>query len=104
MIEHGVENAKLIYESHQYAIKHVGEIAKRHGIDCEYEELPGRVIVQVPSTNRDYDKMNDLVGEPDAFKAMGYENRVKYAENETLGPYSGAMLKIEGEGKFHPTK
>ncbi|KAK6513173.1 hypothetical protein TWF506_009337 [Arthrobotrys conoides] len=102
--EHGIEHARLIYESHQYAIKRVGEISKKYGIECEYDELPGWVMVQVASTNHDYDAKNDLKGEPEALAKLGYQDRVEYVETEKLGPYVGAMLKIKGEGKFHPTK
>ncbi|KAF3927989.1 hypothetical protein ABW20_dc0110528 [Dactylellina cionopaga] len=103
-LEHGVDHAKMIYESHQYAIKRVGEIAKNLDIDCEYEELPGKVIVNVSSTNSSYDKENDLAGEPEALDQIGYPDRVKYAGNESIGPYSGGVLTLEGEAKFHPTK
>lgn len=34
--KHGKDGAKLAYESHQWALNHVGEVAKELGIECEY--------------------------------------------------------------------
>lgn len=34
--KHGKDGAKMAYESHQWAINHVGEVSKELGIECEY--------------------------------------------------------------------
>ena len=34
--KHGRDGAKLAFESHQWALNHVGEVAKELGIECEY--------------------------------------------------------------------
>lgn len=39
--KHGDRGAKLAAESHQRALNRVGEISKKHGIECEYRQLPG---------------------------------------------------------------
>ncbi|KAK6543709.1 hypothetical protein TWF694_000444 [Orbilia ellipsospora] len=101
---HGLSNAKMIYESHHYAINRIGEIAEKHGIECDYERLPAWIMVDVPSTDPDYEKRNDLGKEPGAFEEMGVKDRVDYVENATLGPYKGALLKVEGQAQFHPIK
>jgi len=34
--KHGKDGARLAYESHQWALNHVGEVANELGIECEY--------------------------------------------------------------------
>ncbi|KAF3915394.1 hypothetical protein AA313_de0207879 [Arthrobotrys entomopaga] len=102
---HGVENAKMVYQSHRYAIDRVGEIAERHDIECDYERLPAWVIVDVPSSDPDYEKRNDLGKEPGAFEEMGVKEKFEYTERTTLGTaYKGALLKFDGHAQFHPLK
>jgi len=101
---HGVDETKLVYESHQYAIKRVGQIAEKHGIECEYVQLPAKVIVSVPSTDPSYENKNDLAGEPEAYRQIGHESMAEYAQNGDLGAYTGGILTTKGEAKFHPTK
>lgn len=34
--KHGRDGAKLAFESHQWALEHVGQVSKELGIECEY--------------------------------------------------------------------
>jgi len=62
------------------------------------------MIVQVPDTDESYKKYNDFSGEPAAYEEIGHSGAVELEENARLGAYTGAMLKMPNQGKFHPTK
>lgn len=101
--DHGKDKARLVYESHQYAVNRVGEISKKLGIDCEYRKLPAVIINNVSIGNKDYDKENDLPKEYDALKELGIP--CSFQEQGKLGDsYKGSLLRIEDQATFHPTK
>lgn len=92
----GEDGAKKAYESHQYAVERVGEIAKELGIDCEYRHLPAKII-KAP------EEKNDLQDEYEAMQKLGIPS--KYEESAKLGAnYQGPILTVERQGTFHPTK
>lgn len=39
--KHGQEGAQAAADSHGWAVKRVGQIARELGIDCDYREIPG---------------------------------------------------------------
>jgi len=44
--KHGREGAKAAAESHTWALNHVGEVAKKLGIECQYRHVPAYLISQ----------------------------------------------------------
>lgn len=92
----GEAGAKLAYESHQYAVDRVGQIAKELDIDCEYRNLSAKII-KAPEAE------NDLSKEYKTLQSLGIPS--SYSEKETVGEdYTGPVLTIEKQGTFHPTK
>ncbi|KAK6516127.1 hypothetical protein TWF506_006037 [Arthrobotrys conoides] len=60
---HGIENAKLIYESHRYAIRRVQEIAKELNIECDFKKLPGHISLPTrDELSEEIEAYNNLVG------------------------------------------
>ena len=51
----GQDKAKLAYDSHQWALEHVGEVSKGLNISCEYRTLPAYTIVDFPETENCYE-------------------------------------------------
>ncbi|KAF8470785.1 FAD dependent oxidoreductase-domain-containing protein [Kalaharituber pfeilii] len=99
----GENGARHWFDSQQYALERVGAIAKAEGIDCEYRQLPGKIIVSVPKTDPGYDKANDLKKEFDALQQIGV--RVQYTEEGKVGDaYVGAVIEAPKQATFHPTK
>ena|SRR5258706_7033754 len=101
----GQDNANLAYESHQWALEHVGEVSKGLNISCEYRTLPGYTIVDVPETETSYKKRNNLPEEVEAVKRIGYGSKVSYEPRGNMGNvYKGGVIKWQGQATFHPTK
>lgn len=99
----GEDGARKAYESHQYAIDRIGEIAKKEGIDCEYRKLKSVMIVDVPETDPGYAKANDFPEEVEAYKKLGIEHN--YVEHGKIGDkYTGAIFEHPNQAAFHPTK
>lgn len=99
----GEDGARKAFDSHQYALEHVGEVAAAEGIDCEYRTLPGYQIVEVPDSHPDYSSKNDLPQELEACKKLGIN--VNYNEKGSIGEaYTGAVLEWPKQATFHPTK
>lgn len=70
---------------------------------CEYRQLPGYVIVQVPDTDPSYAKKNDLSKEYEA--CINFGINVNYVENGRVGEvYTGAILEFPKQAAFHSTK
>ena len=51
----GQDKAKLAYDSHQWALEHVGEVSKGLNISCEYRTLPAYTMVNFPETENCYE-------------------------------------------------
>jgi len=101
----GVDKTKLIFESHQYALEHIGQVSKELGIECEYRQLNAQYIVNVTKNDSEYSKENDLKEEFEAISELGFPEAVEYQENGSLGAaYKGAILTIKNQATFHPTK
>ncbi|RPA99868.1 FAD/NAD(P)-binding domain-containing protein [Choiromyces venosus 120613-1] len=99
----GEDGARKAFESHQYALERVGDISKHEGIECEYRNIPGLVIVEVPDTDPSYAEKNDLPQEYEACKKLGVN--VNYIPNGKLGEaYTGAILEFPRQATYHPTK
>lgn len=92
----GEEGAKKIWQSHGYAVHRVGEIAKEVGIECDYKNLPA-VLIKAPGEE------NDLEKEYKVLQKLGIPS--SYQEDGKVGEgYHGPVLRIEQQGRFHPTE
>ncbi|KAI5803742.1 gamma-glutamylputrescine oxidoreductase [Geopyxis carbonaria] len=99
----GEEGARKAFDSHQYALERIGEIAAAEGIECEYRQLPGKVIVSKSETAAEYDKENDLADEVAALQTLNIP--YKYEEHGRVGEaYTGGVLEFQKQATFHPTK
>lgn len=100
----GEDGARRWFETQQYAIKRIGAISKAEAIECEYRQLPGKIIVSVPKTDPDYQKANDLKKEYDALRQLNI-SEATYVEDGKVGEsYVGAIIDVAGQATFHPTK
>ena len=101
----GQDKAKLAYDSHQWALEHVGEVSKGLNINCEYRTLPGYTIVDVPETENSYEKRNNLHEEVEAVNKLGYGSRVSYKPRGEMGDlYKGGVIQWKDQATFHPTE
>ncbi|KAH0843184.1 gamma-glutamylputrescine oxidoreductase [Fonsecaea pedrosoi] len=104
----GDEGAKHTAESHDWAIRHVGEVSKELGIDCEYRVLPAYNLSQYPVGTKEHDDdMAELQEESALQKELGLDSR--YDENLTVKGWSGKPDQRGGvvvgrQATFHPTK
>ncbi|KAI5815658.1 gamma-glutamylputrescine oxidoreductase [Pyronema omphalodes] len=99
----GEEGARQAFDSHQYALERIGEIAAAEGIECEYRHLPGSFIVEVPDTDPSYSQKNDLGKESEALHKLGIDHI--YTPHGKMGAaYTGAILTFKDQATFHPTK
>ena len=70
--KHGNDGAKLAAESHTWALRHVGEVARKLGIDCEYRTLPGYQISQYPRGDPKHDnEVSEMKEEAEKAKELG---------------------------------
>ncbi|KAK6508845.1 hypothetical protein TWF481_003611 [Arthrobotrys musiformis] len=85
---HGLENAKLVYESHRYAIRRVQEIARELDIECDLVQLPCQtsldtkeeLIEEIRAYNSIVEldeapaeaQVDDGISGPETFRVMDY--------------------------------
>ncbi|KIW91350.1 uncharacterized protein Z519_08246 [Cladophialophora bantiana CBS 173.52] len=104
----GADGAKHAAESHDWALKHVGEVSKELGIDCEYRMLPAYNLSQYPVGTKEHNHdMSDLKEESALQKELGLDAR--YDESLTVKGWSGKLDQRGGaivgrQATFHPTK
>ncbi|KAL8787472.1 MAG: hypothetical protein Q9195_007764 [Heterodermia aff. obscurata] len=87
--KHGNDGAKLAAESHAWALRHVGEVARKLGIDCEYRTLPGYEISQYPKGDPKHDEeVSGMKEEAEKAKELGlpatYKDGCAIKGNELL--------------------
>lgn len=58
--KHGDKGAVIAAESHNWAINHVGEVAKKLGIECEYRKLPGYEVSQYDRNKQPKEHANEI--------------------------------------------
>jgi hypothetical protein len=77
--------------------------AAKESIECEYRQVPGYAIVEVPDTNPSYAEKSDLPKEYEACQNLGLQ--VNYEENGQFGEtYTDILLEFPKQATFHPTK
>lgn len=95
---HGVEGAKLAYESHTAAIRLIQDIVQREKIDCDFERLDGYLFVppgESTSVLDDELKAAHRVG----FMEVRRVDRVPWPHFDT-----GPALLFPRQGQFHIMK
>jgi glycine/D-amino acid oxidase-like deaminating enzyme/nitrite reductase/ring-hydroxylating ferredoxin subunit len=106
--KHGEKGAKLAADSHTWALRRVGEIAKELGIECEYRTLRGYKVSQYERGDSNYAKdVEGLKEEVEAATRAGL--RVKYDDGLTIKGWDGKPdqrggIIYEEQATFHPTK
>lgn len=104
----GKDGAKIMAESHQYAIERVGQISKELGIECEYRLVKTYNISQYPHGTKDHDKEIDTMKEDtDAAVEAGLD--ASFSEGFAIPGWDGRIdqrdaMVISNQGAFHPTK
>lgn len=106
--KHGEAGAKAAAESHQWALRRVGEVAKELGIACEYRMIPDYEISQYEKGNPKHDEeMKEL--REDSEKASKLGLKTTYKENYAIRGWDGKIDQrdvavYEDQATFHPTK
>jgi glycine/D-amino acid oxidase-like deaminating enzyme/nitrite reductase/ring-hydroxylating ferredoxin subunit len=106
--KHGESGAKVAAESHQWALKRVGEISRELGIECEYRVIPDYEISQYEKGNSKHeDEMRQL--KEDLEKASKLGLRTSYREGYAIKGWDGKVDQRdvavwEEQATFHPTK
>lgn len=109
--KHGREGAKSAAESHNWAIKRIGQISQELGIDCDYHLLPAYRVSQFPKNGEkteDHAKdVEDMKAEAKVAKDLGLD--AKYHEGLAIKGWQGKIdqrdaLVFTGQAVFHPTK
>ena len=93
---HGEKKARLVAESHTYAIRKIEEIVKKENIDCDFERLNGYLFAQ-PSDSEDY-----LDQELEAARQLGFNNLTKLQQCPVPSLSAGACLCFPDQAIFHP--
>ena len=106
--KHGMEGAKLAAESHTFALKHVGDLSKELGIDCEYRLLPGyRISIYPKSDPKHNEQVKELKDEVRIFRQLGM--KADFKENYAVRGWDGTIDQRDAaifydQATFHPTK
>lgn len=106
--KHNTSGAKSAAESHHWALKRVGDIAKQLNIDCEYRILPDYEISQFHRGDpKHVEEMKMLREDVDKAKELGLP--VSYKEGYAIKGWDGKpdqrdVAVFEEQATFHPTK
>lgn len=106
--KHGQDGAKLAADSHTWALRQVGEVSKKLGIDCEYRQLPGYQISQYQKGTSEHEEEVKGLKEEEA-KAQELGLPVSFKEGFAIQGWDGKVdqrdaLVMEEQATFHPTK
>lgn len=104
----GMEGARRAAESHQWALQHVGDVARELGLECEYRSLNGYTVSQYEVGNEGHKKDVEMLMEEcklarelgldarfeGALKIKGWDGKVDQRDASVFGK----------QATFHPTK
>ena len=93
---HGVDGARIHYESHAAAIDLIEQIASDEKIDCDFKRLDGYLFLG------DKDKPDLLEKELEAARRAGVVDVELLAEAKVNGFDSGPCLRFGRQARFHP--
>ncbi|KAI9811241.1 MAG: hypothetical protein M1827_005573 [Pycnora praestabilis] len=105
--KHGESGAKVAAESHLWAVKRVGEISQRLGVNCEYRTIPGYEISQYEKGDPKHDdEMKMLHDNVKKAKELGVP--VSYEEGYAIKGWDGLpdqrdVAIFKEQATFHPT-
>jgi glycine/D-amino acid oxidase-like deaminating enzyme len=94
---YGIENAKLIVDSHCSAIDTIEKIIKQEKIECEFTRCSNYIFATTE------EKLKDLRKEFQAMKKIGYECELQETAG-TLGFVHTGYIEVKNQAKFHPLK
>ena len=106
--KHGNSGAKAVAESYTWAIKHVGEISTKLGIDCEYRQLPAYHISQyAKDDDRHAKEVESLKQEVTKAGELGVS--ASFEEGFAIKGWDGKIDQRDAaifnqQATFHPTK
>ena len=106
--KHGQEEAKHAADSHTWALRHIGEVSEKLGIDCEYRQLPGYQVSQFQKGTPEHDE--EIKGmQEEAKKAQELGLAVSYKDGFAIQGWDGDVdqrdaVMFEEQATFHPTK
>ena len=104
----GQDGARQAAESHQWALQHVGDVAKELGIECEYRMLPGYTVSQHPVGSEGHSEdMKMLREESELAKDLGLD--AHFEEGLKVKGWDGGVDQRDAsvfgkQATFHPTK
>lgn len=106
--KHGDEGAKNVAESFVWAIKRIGEISSKLGIDCEYRQLPAYHVSQYVKGEKGHAEEVDTLKQ-EVTKARELGLSVSFEEGYAIKGWDGKVDQRDAaifnqQGAFHPTK
>jgi len=105
--KHKESGAKSAAESHTWALNHVGEVAGKLEIDCEYRKVPGYKISQYSRDDKSHAKdVEGIKAEVELAAQIGVD--VEYKEGLAVKGWDGTTDQRDGaifsnQAAFHPT-
>jgi glycine/D-amino acid oxidase-like deaminating enzyme/nitrite reductase/ring-hydroxylating ferredoxin subunit len=98
--EHGVEKAKMAYESHLGAIEQIEQIVKDEGIDCDFVRLDGYLFRSEKKSH-----LKELQKEFDVASEIGFEG-IEMLDTVPLEffPEPREAIRFPRQGQFHVLK
>ncbi|KAJ0116938.1 Rieske 2Fe-2S iron-sulfur protein YhfW [Diaporthe amygdali] len=108
--KHGLKGAQAAADSHGWAIKRVGQIARKLGIDCDYREIPAYRVSQFDRFTQPKEHAEDVKELRDeADMAAKLNLNAEFREGLAVRGWKGKYdqrdaLVVEGQARFHPTK
>ncbi|KAF6229129.1 hypothetical protein HO133_007244 [Letharia lupina] len=106
--KHGNDGAKAVAESYAWAIKRVGEISSKLGVDCEYRQLPAYHISQYARSDESHAKEVESLKE-EVSKAGELGLSASFEEGYAIKGWDGKIDQRDAavfnqQATFHPTK
>ncbi|KAH9889616.1 FAD dependent oxidoreductase [Xylariomycetidae sp. FL2044] len=105
--KHGDKGAKAAADSHSWAIERVGELARKHDIECEYRLLPAyRIPEHTVGTDEHKAELQEIKEDVKAAAKHGIE--AEFDEKLTIKGWDGKVDQRGGgiyrkQATFHPT-
>jgi len=97
----GKEGARVVAESHTWAIDRIEEIVKSEDIRCEWKRINGYLIDGRPQGEEGFDD-TDMVNEAEAATNAGLKNVRVVEQAPVPGIKTGRATLFPGQGQFQP--
>ena len=106
--KHGNDGAKAVAESQAWAIKRIGEVSEKLGIDCEYRQLPAYHISQYVKGDEKHAKEVESLKE-EVVKSTELGLSASFKEGYAIKGWDGKVDQRDAavfkqQATFHPTK